>query len=87
MLFKEHLPELHKHFEEMNFPELLWIHKWFQTVFLYSFPFCLCIRIWDNILADGTKFLFQAALAIVKLAKDDLLKLDFSGINDYLKAM
>ena len=27
-LFKEHLPQLHAHFDEIDYPNLLWIHKW-----------------------------------------------------------
>ena len=66
-------------------PDALWLNKWFLTLFLYSFPLGLCIRIWDNILADGSKFIFKVSLAILKLTEADLLKLDFNGINDYFK--
>ena len=79
-----YMPDLHAHFQDL--PDLLWITKWFQTCFLYSFPLGLCIRIWDNILADGTKFFFKATLAILKLVEHELMKLDFSAINDYFKA-
>ena len=58
ILFEEFLPDLCLHFREEGIPDLLWIHKWFQSCFLYSFPLGLCIRIWDNIWALGTKFLF-----------------------------
>ena len=58
ILFEEFLPDLCQHFREEGIPDLLWIHKWFQSCFLYSFPLGLCIRIWDNIWALGTKFLF-----------------------------
>ena len=68
-------------------PDALWLNKWFLTLFLYTFPLGLCIRIWDNILADGTKFIFKVALAILKLTEKDLLKLDFNGINDYFKSL
>ena len=78
------LPELHKHLSEL--PDLLWINKWFQTCFLYSFPLGLCIRIWDNILADGTKFFFKVALAILKLVEQELILLDFAEINEYFKS-
>jgi len=78
------MPDLHSHLEDL--PDLLWINKWFQTCFLYSFPLGLCIRIWDNILADGTKFFFKAALAILKLVEQELLVLDFSEINEYFKS-
>ena len=81
------LPELYSHFQDMNFPDLLWVHKWFQTVFLYSFPFKFCIRVWDCLLADGTKFLLQVSLALVSLASDELLALDFGGINEYFKGI
>lgn len=84
-LFEEILPNLHAHFKSEGIPELLWIHKWFSTCFLYSFPLGLCIRIWDNIFVYGTKFILQASIAILKLIEDDLLQISFSDINEYLK--
>ena len=77
------MPELHSHFDDI--PDLLWINKWFQTCFLYSFPLGLCIRIWDNILADGTKFFFKVALAILHLVQSDLLQLQMTDINEFFK--
>ena len=77
------MPELHSHFDDI--PDLLWINKWFQTCFLYSFPLGLCIRIWDNILADGTKFFFKVALAILRLVEGDLLQLEMTDINEFFK--
>ena len=83
-LFEQNMPELHAHM--IDIPDLLWINKWFQTCFLYSFPLGLCIRIWDNILADGTKFFFKATLGILKLIESELLQLDFGEINEYFKS-
>lgn len=86
-LFEEYLPELFSHFENENLPDQLWIQKWFMSCFLYSFPMGLCIRIWDNLLAYGTRFLFNVSLAILFMLKDQLMDLDFSDINDYFKAL
>ena len=36
-------------------------------------------------LAEGTKFMFQVALAILKLVQHHLLELDFGEINEYFK--
>ena len=83
-LFESHMPELHAHFD--GIPDLLWINKWFQTCFLYSFPLGLCIRIWDNVLADGTRFFFKAALAILRLVEDDLMQLEMTDINEFFKS-
>lgn len=83
-LFESYMPELHSHFD--GIPDLLWINKWFQTCFLYSFPLGLCIRIWDNVLADGTRFFFKAALAILRLVEDDLMQLEMTDINEFFKS-
>lgn len=82
-LLKETMPFLAEHMQQM--PDLLWINKWFSTCFLYSFPLGLCIRIMDNILADGTKFFFKVSLAILKLIENDLIELDFTEMNEYFK--
>lgn len=57
-VFQYELPELHRHFTEISIPNLLWLQKWFQSIFLYSFPLGLCIRIWDNLLVYGTRYIF-----------------------------
>ena len=83
-LFEQAMPELHAHFD--GIPDLLWINKWFQTCFLYSFPLGLCIRIWDNVLADGTKFFFKVALAILRLVESELIGLEMTEINEFFKS-
>lgn len=85
-LFKEQLPMLYIHFQNIGIPNMLWLHKWFQSFFLYSFPMGLCIRIWDNLLVFGTRYLFKATLAILKLLESELLKLDMQQVNDYFRA-
>ena len=84
-MFQETLPDLYQHFKDNEIPDLLWINKWFQSCFLYSFPLGLCLRIWDNILAHGTKFLFQMSLAVLMLIEDKMYRLGLSEINDYFK--
>ncbi len=58
--------------------------KWFQTLFLYSFPFSFCIRAWDCYLADGKDFLFRLKIGICKMYEKDLIRLDMQGANDFL---
>lgn len=56
-----------------------------MTCFLYSFPMELCIRIWDNLLAYGTRFLFNVSLSILKQVEYRLLELDMAEINEFFK--
>jgi len=45
----------------------------------------MCIRIWDNIFAFGTIFMFKFALAVLKFVQYDLIRLDLQGVNDFFR--
>ena len=86
-LFNELIPDLHEHFRNENVPDLMWISKWFMSIFLYSFPLGLCIRFWDNILAFGTRFMFNISLSILQLLRTTLLDKEFAEIVEYFQMM
>jgi hypothetical protein len=44
-------------------------------------PFGLVLRIWDNLFAYGSRYLFQVAIAILTLLEDTLLERDMEQIN------
>jgi len=58
-----------------------------MTCFLYSFPLGLCIRLWDNILAFGTRFIFNISISILLLLRDQLIELEFCDINEFFKCL
>ena len=74
-LFQERMPTLCNHFKEQGFCDLLWVFKWFMNCYIVNFPLDLSIRVWDNILAYGTRFLFNIALAILMSIEHRLLDL------------
>lgn len=55
----------------------MYASQWFITVFSYSFPFHLALRIWDVFLYEGVKVVFKVSLALLKYCHDDLVKLPF----------
>ena len=67
-------------------PPMLWLGKWFTSLFILSFPISLCIRIWDNLLVHGSIYIFQVSLAILRLIEKPLLSYDLDGINQFLKS-
>jgi ABC-type siderophore export system fused ATPase/permease subunit len=47
----------------------------------------MCIRVWDTLMAYGTKFIFNVTLSILKLLKNQLIELEFSEINDFFREL
>ncbi|KAM3755404.1 hypothetical protein ACB098_02G037200 [Castanea mollissima] len=72
-LVREYLPKLGEHFTQGMINPSMYASQWFITVFSYSFPFHLALRIWDV-------FLYEVGLAILKYCHDDLIKLPFEKL-------
>jgi hypothetical protein len=83
-LFEKKLPKLKSHFDHIGYPAPVWLQKWFMTLFLYSFPLKLWIRLWDNLLVEGLVYIFKFPLAIMEILETTLLKWNFEEVNDVL---
>lgn len=79
-LVKEQLPKLGAHFDQEMINPSMYASQWFITVFSYSFPFPLALRIWDVFLYEGVKIVFKVGLALLKYCHDDLVKLPFEKL-------
>lgn len=84
-LVKEQLPRLGAHFEEEMINPSMYASQWFITVFSYSFPFPVALRIWDVFLSEGVKIIFKVGLALLKYCHDDLVKLPFEKLVHALR--
>lgn len=87
ILFEEMFPELKEHFENEGMGPAIWLMKWFMTLFLSSFPMGLCIRVWDNFLAEGRVFMFKFPLAIMKIFEQQMLNSSIEGLNDLINSL
>ncbi|MED6165335.1 hypothetical protein PIB30_098542 [Stylosanthes scabra] len=66
-LVQEHLPKLGEHFAQEMINPSMYASQWFITVFSYSFPFHLALRIWDVFLFEVCNaFLFKHHLLMIK---------------------
>ncbi|CAI2386137.1 unnamed protein product [Moneuplotes crassus] len=83
-LFEKKIPKLKAHFDNIGYPAPVWLQKWFMTLFLYSFPMKLCIRLWDNLLVEGLVYIFKFPLAIMEILESTLLKCNFEEVNEIL---
>lgn len=84
-LVKEHLPKLGEHFTKEMINPSMYASQWFITVFSYSFPFHLALRIWDVFLFEGVKIVFKVGLALLTYCHDDLIKLPFEKLIHALR--
>ncbi|KAL2895955.1 EVI5-like protein [Bienertia sinuspersici] len=85
LLVKEHMPKLGEHFSQEMINPSMYASQWFITVFSYSFPFHLALRIWDVFLYEGVKVVFRVGLALLKSCHDDLIKLPFEKLIQALR--
>ncbi|KAB5585757.1 TBC domain-containing protein [Coniochaeta sp. 2T2.1] len=71
----EVLPKLSQHFEELSIDLETMTFQWFLSVFTDCLSAEALFRVWDVVLCtnDGSTFLFQVALALLKLNESQLL--------------
>ena len=73
-LLSEKLPELKVHMNRYSFDSLIVATKWFMCLFIGTLPTDTLLRIWDMFFLQGPRVLFRAAIALLILSKEDLLK-------------
>ena len=72
------LPKLSQHLEEMCIELETLTFQWFLSIFTVCLSAEALFRVWDVVLCfnDGSTFLFQVALALLKLNESQLLDCD-----------
>ena len=78
-LMEEKIPDLFYYFRDIGVEMHMFASQWFLTVFTAKFPLICTFRILDLFLCDGKMVLFQVALGLLKIARSELLQLDFEG--------
>ncbi|KAL8829997.1 MAG: hypothetical protein Q9170_005934, partial [Blastenia crenularia] len=77
----EILPRLHNHFSELGIELEALTFQWFLSLFTDCLSAEALYRVWDVVFCgnDGSTFLFQVALALLKLNEGALLELESQG--------
>jgi len=85
ILIQEHIPELHVHFQSQSVHTNLYASRWFLTLFTSSLPISISSRIIDCFLSEGREVIFRVSLALLLMAKDELLLKDMEGVTKYFQ--
>ncbi|KAK8791150.1 hypothetical protein WA158_005781 [Blastocystis sp. Blastoise] len=67
------LPVVFSHFQSLNIEYGFFFPWWLQRAFVSVFPLPTVLRIWDNMILEGTKYLFKVGIAILSLLQDFLI--------------
>jgi small G protein signaling modulator 3 len=81
------LPKLSQHLEDLSIELEALTFQWFLSVFTDCLSAEALFRVWDVVLCtnDGSTFLFQVALALLKLNESQLLQCDSpAGVYTYI---
>lgn len=70
-LVKDNLPSLHQKLQVLGLLSMISL-SWFLTIFLSVMPFNCAVNILDCFFYDGASVIFQIALTILELKKDEL---------------
>ena len=84
-LMTEYLPRLSAHFARECIHPSMYASQWFITLFTYSLPFDVVLRIWDIFMLEGLKIVFQVGVALLQASEDDLLSLPFEALAANLR--
>eukprot|EP00026_Physarum_polycephalum_P004525 Phypoly_transcript_04546.p1 GENE.Phypoly_transcript_04546~~Phypoly_transcript_04546.p1 ORF type:complete len:598 (+),score=80.00 Phypoly_transcript_04546:350-2143(+) len=75
-LVYDNLPELHRHFQRVNLSYKILSSPWFLCLFVNDFPAETAFLVWDNLMLEGIIVIFEVALAVLHLLKDEILEMD-----------
>merc|ERR1719228_3050937 len=84
-LLEKNMPDLWNHFQQVGLETHMYASQWFLTLFSAKFPLFLVFRVLDVYLLQGMDTIFQVSLALLMMARKELLAQDFEGIMKYFR--
>ena len=74
-LMRLHLPQIASHlFDNLSMLPSMFASKWLLTIFTYSFPLDVVVRVWDIFMSEGWTIVFKVSLALVNLLRNDIMR-------------
>ncbi|KAG0301561.1 hypothetical protein BGZ98_008253 [Dissophora globulifera] len=87
-LLSEHLPMLHAHLSFHSIHAAMYASQWFLSLFAYSYPLHLVLRIYDVVFTEGApETIMRVAVALLKKNEEQLMQLqEFEDLLDALSS-
>ncbi|MCQ2819872.1 MAG: hypothetical protein MJ252_21615 [archaeon] len=84
-LLEKFVPEVFSHFTKLEITPSMYFTNWYETLFFCKFNYPNTIRMLNAFIFKGERTIFQSALALFSLQKDDLLILPIGEILQRFK--
>lgn len=88
LLLSQLCPRLHDHLNKHGIHTAMYASQWYLTLFAYSFPISLVLRIYDLVFAEGAvETISRVAIALMKKSEEALIAIDdFEQLMLYLSS-
>jgi len=73
-ILKERYPHIYKIKHDNKIDNELWIQIWLQQLYSNLLDISITTRLWDCLIAQGSKFIINISLAYIKLYENDIIK-------------
>ncbi|CAG8444054.1 4281_t:CDS:2 [Ambispora gerdemannii] len=85
-LLSQILPKLHSHFQLHAVHAAMFASQWFLSLFAYTYPLPLVLRIYDVVFAEGApETIMRVAIALLQKNEERLLEMgEFEDLLDFL---
>ena len=73
-ILKERYPHIYKIKHDNKIDNELWIQIWLQQLYSNLLDISITTRLWDCLIAQGSKFIINISLAYIKLYENEIIK-------------
>jgi hypothetical protein len=84
-IMKWQLPNLHAHLQEIELAPEIFVAQWFVTLYSYTLPVALTMRIWDYIFLKGWPAMFRVAMSLLQELQGNMLLMDLEQVFRQVK--
>ena len=72
---EKRLPKLYSHMMRLDVSNAFWLTKWLLTLYVYTFPVKICVRICDYLFSTGVLALVNMIIPVMKRFEEQILRI------------
>eukprot|EP00638_Chattonella_subsalsa_P000176 CAMPEP_0117739670 /NCGR_PEP_ID=MMETSP0947-20121206/3893_1 /TAXON_ID=44440 /ORGANISM="Chattonella subsalsa, Strain CCMP2191" /LENGTH=1013 /DNA_ID=CAMNT_0005555655 /DNA_START=834 /DNA_END=3876 /DNA_ORIENTATION=- len=86
-VLKAEMPQILTHLDRISLHPDILVTQWFLTLYAYTLPTEVVLKLWNSIFLDGWKAIFRIAVARLKEMESQILSLDLEDMSLFLRKL